>query len=440
MKKISSLLLIVTSCLLFFCVDPASSAKEGWVNIYGSVTYNGSPVCAMVLANGQYMFTCSGGGSFDLDVPLDSNGQITVFTFCSGLAPFKKVIYPSEGFFMDISLEKAGQGQGMDVRYSIQAVNSSRVRLTGNVYYNDFPVNAMVLANGQYMFSSSKNGSFSMDIPLDKDGGVTLFCFCSGLSPYKEEIPYNSIDFFEDNDMDGVTVYQGDCNDFDPSIHPWAAEICGDKIDQDCNGSDLPCTLPPGTFHLYDEGYFDPGYNISFSLSGNSNKGDKLDGTISIATRNTVFINGTAAIPQEVLIQLRNINTGAFSSEIGTVYMESNTHKPIKMILQTSGLTYYPTKISEPTEIAEIGDFGETTSWVANDGSSISGSWLLEDAGNNLAYYIDNSIYKYSNGNIFYTEKMTFQIDETGDIMSVIIEIWYPENNTLVTLYGNKIS
>jgi len=44
-----------------------------------------------------------------------------------------------------------------------------------------------------------------------------------------------------DNDEDGFTENEGDCNDEDDGIHPGAKEICGDGIDQDCDGIDCVC-------------------------------------------------------------------------------------------------------------------------------------------------------------------------------------------------------
>ena len=96
------LFLVTALTLLFFTYTSYSFAST---NINGNVTYDGSPVCSMVLANGQYQFTCSGDGSFNLDVPLDSNGQITVYSFCSGLSPYKKVINPPEAVNIQIQLE-----------------------------------------------------------------------------------------------------------------------------------------------------------------------------------------------------------------------------------------------------------------------------------------------------------------------------------------------
>ena len=44
-----------------------------------------------------------------------------------------------------------------------------------------------------------------------------------------------------DDDGDGIAEYQGDCNDADGTIFPGASEICGDGIDQNCDGFDLEC-------------------------------------------------------------------------------------------------------------------------------------------------------------------------------------------------------
>ena len=49
----------------------------------------------------------------------------------------------------------------------------------------------------------------------------------------------------EDNDLDGFGVGSGcagqDCDDRDATINPWQTEVCGDNIDQDCNGRDRAC-------------------------------------------------------------------------------------------------------------------------------------------------------------------------------------------------------
>ena len=138
-----------------------------------------------------------------------------------------------------------------------------------------------------------------------------------------------------DKDRDGFTEEHGDCNDSDPSINPNATEICGDGIDQDCDGSDLPCPpciniagnwdasetvtitcclggdCEPGTFNgtdiiaiQQDECNISYDINVSgygtFTRTGTINANQiQLSGLFVIlqpwctATQNTVDINGT---------------------------------------------------------------------------------------------------------------------------------------------------
>jgi len=162
-----------------------------WATISGTIQYEGTPLCAMVLANGQYMFTCGDSlGFWNLEVPLDANGEITLYGFCSGLAPFKAILTPGQAQNFDIAMSLAPpDSQEMEVTVQTEAgtINPDYVRISGTVTYEGTPLCTMVLANGQNMFSCGNNlGTFDLEVPLDENGEITLFVFCSGLAPYKE--------------------------------------------------------------------------------------------------------------------------------------------------------------------------------------------------------------------------------------------------------------
>ena len=67
-------------------------------NLSGNVYLSGTntPVCASVLANGVSTFSCDGTGAFSLaKVPVDSNGQVTLFAWADGFLPHKLIFKPS---------------------------------------------------------------------------------------------------------------------------------------------------------------------------------------------------------------------------------------------------------------------------------------------------------------------------------------------------------
>ncbi len=67
--------------------NPGSAGDR--INITGRVLSQDSetPVCAMVLANGQFQFSCDGSGNYSLDIPLDANGQFKIQVYADGFAP-----------------------------------------------------------------------------------------------------------------------------------------------------------------------------------------------------------------------------------------------------------------------------------------------------------------------------------------------------------------
>jgi len=184
-------------------IDNDGSIDEVWIHTYwehtpqsrlqiaGEVIYEGAPLCAMVLANGQHMFTCGENlGGYSLEVPLDENGEITLYGFASGFSPFKIVLTAGRALDFDLKMTRAS-ADSKEVNITIHSdpgtTNPNWVRISGTVAYDGTPLCAMVLANGQSMFSCRDDlGTFDLEVPLDGNGEITLFGFCSGFAPYKE--------------------------------------------------------------------------------------------------------------------------------------------------------------------------------------------------------------------------------------------------------------
>lgn len=108
-------------------------------DISGNIFYESTHLCAMALANGQYMFTCSGDGSYGLMVPRDTNGEITLYGFASGFAPYKAVLTPPEATGYTIHMERPEAGSRTQwVEYSTTATDHEGwVTLSGIVYSRD---------------------------------------------------------------------------------------------------------------------------------------------------------------------------------------------------------------------------------------------------------------------------------------------------------------
>ena len=163
-----------------------------WVSISGDITtQDGTPVCAMALANGQYMFSSNPRGKYNLSVPLNENAQITLFTFADGFAPFKYIFTPEGGTTdIDVMMLRAppnSRQMTLTCQFDDTAENPGWAKISGQALAENggTPLCAMVLANGQYTFSNAENGEYELEVPLDENGQITLFGFADGFQPFK---------------------------------------------------------------------------------------------------------------------------------------------------------------------------------------------------------------------------------------------------------------
>jgi len=110
MKSAKSFFVITA---VFAVINFSFTYAAEWTDMSGKVAMeDGTPLCAMVLANGQHIFSCDPIGNYNLHVPLDSNGQITLFAFCDGFLPFKKIMIPEEAANFDIVISPVPSESG----------------------------------------------------------------------------------------------------------------------------------------------------------------------------------------------------------------------------------------------------------------------------------------------------------------------------------------
>jgi hypothetical protein len=161
---------------------------EGPVNLNGEVRdASGTPLCAMVLASGQFQFTCNPNGPFSLNnLHRETDGTV------------KRQVYV-DGFFPRVDILQGGTNQTVVMQRSGTCPNynesanpgsnldsaGDNINITGRVLQQDseIPVCAMVLANGQFQFSCDGSGNYSLDIPLDNNGQFKLQVYADGFAP-----------------------------------------------------------------------------------------------------------------------------------------------------------------------------------------------------------------------------------------------------------------
>ena len=179
----------------------------------------------------------------------------------------------------------------------------------------------------------------------------------------------------------------------------------------------------PGTvFSLIAPGADVPGYLITGNHSGTvtlDGTSYNATGTFSQQTRDIVFLDafGVNAMPADTLL---TINTPqlvpSYMSILSTVYLnaDSGNNEPV-FGEDNNGLEGIPMEIHLPPAVAQVGDFGEATSWSYSNGWTGTGTWSLESSTPGFANLVTIAQIYDSLDNLISTAKITSRINEMGE-------------------------
>jgi hypothetical protein len=201
---ITSRKIAVVFLVAFSLFGQIFAIASDWISVGGNVHFGTTPVCALVLINGQAQFSCDGTGRYDMQIPVDDNGMITVMAFADGFAPFNQIVTPEQAadYAIDILLDQQSPTLEVSTMYE-PSTTEGRFVISGTVNSGPTPVCALVLANGQNKFSCNENvGQYSLDVPIDQDGNITLMVFADGFKPFKV-----ITQVVQDSDGDGIKNY-----------------------------------------------------------------------------------------------------------------------------------------------------------------------------------------------------------------------------------------
>ena len=179
-----------------------TASKADIVDLTGTVeNADGTGLCALVLASGQFMFSCNPNGPYSLlDVSRETDGSVKRQVYVDGFFPNVETLSgsvdetvvmmrtsscPDYNSFPNPSKNSSSAGKWIDISGKVLLQNTQT------------PVCAIVLANGQFSFTCDGTGSYFGNIPLDDSGQYKLQVYADGFAPtiqrFDESRPNNDV-------------------------------------------------------------------------------------------------------------------------------------------------------------------------------------------------------------------------------------------------------
>jgi hypothetical protein len=177
---------------------PGAQSSNTPVNLGGRVQLeNGSDLCAMVLASGQFVFTCSPNGPYQLqNLSREGDSTVTRQVYVDGTFP--KVENIKGSVFETVVMKAASGCPDYNPAYNpvpVPESAGSRHSISGKILLQDTttPICALVLANGSHQFSCGGSGEYALEFPLNNSGQFELQVYADGFAPTLQTLDDSSV-------------------------------------------------------------------------------------------------------------------------------------------------------------------------------------------------------------------------------------------------------
>lgn len=186
--RIKTVLFAITTFTLTMVLTPLPAAYAAGADLTGTIkTTKNADICAMVLASGQFIFSCNPNGVFSLaGLPSEKDGTVKRQIYADGFLPKIDRLPGSRND--SVIMNRAGNCPKYNALSNPGVFPNSafkRINIAGKVLLQNSqsPLCALVLANGQRMFTCDGSGRYAMNIPLDNNGQFKLQVFADPFAP-----------------------------------------------------------------------------------------------------------------------------------------------------------------------------------------------------------------------------------------------------------------